>query len=227
MYNEFFNCERQEKMRNYFSNNLSKIGHMKKYNKNELIDIDFELNVAIVVKGVVKQSIISSKGNEKVLYFIRSGELLGEMIYFCGGSDSIVSTAKEYVVVAILSQEVLERELSLNPGINRYFMHSMTRKFRIVMLELTSTVFNDARGKLADTLLRLSSTSEADNSAFVSLGRIFTHEELANIIGCSRITVTRCLNEFLKDKAIYYNDKKIIINKPDVLKAYIDIVVED
>jgi CRP/FNR family cyclic AMP-dependent transcriptional regulator len=224
MYNKFFDCDRQTIMRNYFLNTLSKLGQNKKYNKNELIDVDFELNVAIVVKGVVKQSVISSKGNEKVLYLIRSGEVLGEMIYFCGGIDSIVSTAKEYVEIAILSQEVIETELSKKPEINRYFMYSMTRKFRIVMLQLTSAVFNDSRGKLADTLLRLSSTSEPDSSGLVSLSRVFTHEELANIIGCSRITVTKCLNELFSDGVICYDVKKIIINKPEVLKTYIDLV---
>lgn len=224
MYEKFFDCDRQIIMRDYFLNILTKLGQIKKYKKNELIDIDWDVNVGIVVKGVVMQSVISSNGHEKVLYLIRGGEVLGEMIYFCGGVDSIISTAKEYVEVAILSQEVLERELSLKPEIHRYFMHSMTRKFRIVMLQLTSAIFNDSRGKLADTLLRLSSTSEQNNSGIVSLSRIFTHEELANIIGCSRVTVTKCLNEFFSDEVISYDIKKIIINKPEVLKTYIDLV---
>lgn len=227
MYKDFFDCNRQEIMRDYFLNTLSKFGQIKKYKKNELVNIDSEVNIGIVVKGVVTQSIFSLKGHEKILYIIRSGELLGEMIYFCGGVDSIVSTAKEYVEIVILTQEVLEREISLQPQIHRYFMHSMTRKFRIVMLQLTNTTFNDARGQLADALLRLSSTSESDGVGLVSQNRTFTHEELANIIGCSRITVTRCLNEFLKKGVIDYDSKKIIINRPEVLKTYIDIVVEE
>ncbi|MGV8980174.1 Crp/Fnr family transcriptional regulator [Clostridium sp.] len=226
MYSKFFDCDRQVIMRNYFLNKLSKFGKIKRYNKNESLDIDCEAYVGIVVKGVVKQSIFSLKGHEKVLYLIRSGELLGEMIYFCGGMDSIVSIAKEDVEIAIISQDVLERELILEPQIYKYFMHSMTRKFRIVMLQLTNAIFNDARGQLADALLRLSSTAEPDRKGLLTLNRIYTHEELANNIGCSRITVTRCLNEFLKDEIIYYDAKKIIIVKPEVLKTHIDLVVE-
>ncbi|MCB2310840.1 Crp/Fnr family transcriptional regulator [Clostridium tagluense] len=227
MYEKFFEPDRQAIMRDYFLNTLSKLGQISKYNKNELLDFDSGLHVGIVLKGVVTQSVISLNGHEKILYFIRSGEIVGEMIYFCGGMDSIVSTAKKYVEISIISQEVLERELSLKPQIYRYFMHSTTRKFRIVMLQLTNKIFNDARGQLADALLRLSSTAELDSAGFVTLNRMFTHEELSNIIGCSRITVTRCLNDFLKDGVILYDAKKIIINKPEVLKTYIELVVEE
>lgn len=226
MYKEFFESDPQAIMIDYCLNHLSELGQIKKYNKNEVVDMDCKLNMGIVVRGTVAQSVISSNGHEKVLYLIRSGEMLGEMIYFCGGADSIVSTAKDYVEISIVRQEVLEEELRLKPQIYRYFMHSMTRKFRIVMLQLTSKIFNDARGEIADTLLRLSSTSELKGMEINKLNRIFTHAELANIIGCSRVTVTRCLNDFLVDEVISYCAKKIIINKPEVLKTYIDLVVD-
>jgi CRP-like cAMP-binding protein len=212
-------------MRDYFLNTLSKLGRIQKYNKNELVDTNWELYVGIVVKGVVAESVISLNGQEKILYLIRSGEMLGEMIYFCGGMDSIASTAKEYVEISIVSKEILERELRLKPHIYKYFMHSMTRKFRIVMLQLTDKIFNDARGQLADALLRLSSTAEIDSTGTVTVNYVFTHEELSNIIGCSRITVTRCLNDFIKSGVICYSAKKIIINNPEVLKTYINFVV--
>ncbi|GCD11998.1 hypothetical protein [Clostridium tagluense] len=97
MYEKFFEPDRQAIMRDYFLNTLSKLGQISKYNKNELLEFDSGLHVGIVLKGVVTQSVISLNGHEKILYFIRSGEIVGEMIYFCGGMDSIVSTEKEYV----------------------------------------------------------------------------------------------------------------------------------
>ncbi|SHJ14844.1 cAMP-binding domain of CRP or a regulatory subunit of cAMP-dependent protein kinases [Clostridium cavendishii DSM 21758] len=227
MYQQFFNCERQEMMRDYFLNTLSKLGQVKEYKRNEIIDINYEKYLGIVVSGMVSQSIISLKGHEKFLYYIRSGEILNEMIHFCGGVDSIISKAKESVEISIISKEVLERELSLEPEIYRYFMHSMTRKFRIVMLQLTNSVFNDSRGQISDALLRLASMTEPNSEGVIILKYIYTHEELANNIGCSRITVTRCLNEFLKEGIIEYRNKKIAINKPDVLKSYVDLVIKE
>lgn len=225
MYESFFDSNRQSFMRNYFLNELSKIGKIEKYKKNEIIDI--EDNVGIVVKGVIRQSIISLKGDEKLLYLIRPGEVLGEMTYFSGGKDYIITIAKEDSQVAIINRDILEMELSKNPEVYRHFIHSMTRKFRIVMLQLTNNMFNDSIGKIADALLRLSACAEADSKERISVNMTYTHQELANNIGCSRITVTRCLNKFQDEGIISYENKNIIINKPDSLKEYINTVVEE
>ncbi|MBU5485102.1 Crp/Fnr family transcriptional regulator [Clostridium sp. MSJ-11] len=225
MYESFFDNDRQSFMRNYFLNELSKMGKIEKYKKNEIIDI--EGNVGIIVKGVVKQSIISVKGDEKLLYLIRPGEVLGEMTYFCGGKDYIVTIAKENSQIAIINRDILEMELSKNPEVYRHFIHSMTRKFRIVMLQLTNNMFNDSIGKIADALLRLSACAEIDSKERISVNMIYTHQELANNIGCSRITVTRCLKKFQDEGIISYENKNIIINKPNGLKEYINTVVEE
>ncbi|SKA93965.1 cAMP-binding domain of CRP or a regulatory subunit of cAMP-dependent protein kinases [Caloramator quimbayensis] len=227
MYESLFDNKRQKIMRQYFLNNLSPKGIIKKYKKNELIDLDAEQYIGIVVKGVVSQSIISFKGNEKLLYVLRPGEIFNEMDYFCGGNDSIISRVKENAEVSLISKSIIEEELIKNPQAYRYFIHSITRKFRIVMLQLTNSVFNDSTGRIADALLRLASCSEDDNCSKKSINMFFTHQELANNIGCSRITVTRCLNKFLEEKIISYENKKIIINNPDALKKYIDAVIDE
>jgi len=42
----------------------------------------------------------------------------------------------------------------------------------------------------------------------------YTHEEIASLVGLSRVTVTKVLNEFVKKKYIIINYKKIhVINK--------------
>ncbi|WP_034869073.1 Crp/Fnr family transcriptional regulator [Clostridium lundense] len=225
MYESFFDNNRQSVMRNYFLNELSNIGKIVKYKKNEIIDIE-EDSVGVVVEGVIRQSIISLKGDEKLLYLIRPGEILGEMTYFCGGTDYIVTIAKENSQIAIINKGILESELSKNPQAYRYFIHSMTRKFRIVMLQLTNNIFNDSTGKIADALLRLSACAEPDSKGRTSVNMIYTHQELANNIGCSRITVTKCLNKFQDEGIISYENKSIIINEPDRLKKYINTVVE-
>ena len=227
MYNNFFDDNRQSIMRGFFLNDLSKLGTEKKFKKNELIDIKLENYVAIVLKGVISQSIISSNGHEKLLYLLRPGEIFGEMYLFCGGTDSIIAKGKTDGKMAIIAGDTLEEMLNTHPDIYRHFIHSITRKFRIVMLQLTNCVFNDALGKISDALLRLCSCSEPDGMGRTCINMTFTHQELANNIGCSRITVTRCLNRLLNENVISYDNRSIIINRPDVLKQYIDTIVED
>ncbi len=228
MYNELFDEKRQTIMRDYFLKELSKAGSIRNYGKNEILDIDYNNYFGIVVDGVVSVNILSSKGNQKLLYMLRPGEILGEMNYFCGGSSFTMGIVKEKAKVSIIHKDILEEELKNNPHIYRYFIHSITRKYRIVMLQLTNNVFNDSIGRIADALLRLASCSiGAGEQAQVLIDTPLTHQELANNIGCSRITVTRCINKFIDEGVISYDGKKIILNDPIALKQYIDVIEDD
>ena len=87
------------------------------------------------------------------------------------------------------------------------------------MLQLTNNVFNDSIGKIADALLRLASCSiEAVEQERVFIYTPFTHQELANNVGCSRITVTRCIYKFINEGIVSYQWEKIILNDPIALK---------
>lgn len=226
MYENLFDNKRQWEMRKYFIELADRIGIKKVYKKNEIVKCETENYVGIVTKGILYQNVISSKGQVHSLYLLRKGEIFGETFYFCGGENNILAMAKEEAEVSFLLRERLEAELSKNPEGYRYFIHSITRKYRIVMLQLTNNIFNDSIGKIADALLRLSSCTEADPSGRDIVSIPFTHQELANNIGCSRITVTNCLNRFLDEKIISYDNKKIVINDMKALKKYIDAIYD-
>lgn len=212
-------------MRDYFLNRLAKLGIVRKYSKNQIIDLHSDDYFGIVIKGIVSINVLNSNGNEKMLYFIRPGEIFDEMNYFCGGSKPTVARVKEAAQVSIIYKPVLEEELEKNPEAYRYFIHSITRKYRIVMLQMTNCVFNDSIGKIADALLRLASCSiGAGETERMLIDTPFTHQELANNIGCSRITVTRCLNRFIDEDIIGYEDKRIIIKNSEALKQYINVI---
>lgn len=224
MYEDLFNRKKQSEMRKYFLEIAHTKGIKKYYKKNEVIEFKNNDFIGIVTKGVLSQSIISMGGNIHSLYLLRDGEILGETYYFCGGKNNIYTIAKEDTEVAYILKDEIEEELKNNPEIHRYFIHSITRKFRIIMLQLTNGTFNDSIGKIANALLRLSACSEIDPLGRAKINMIFTHQELANNIGCSRITVTNCLNKFLSENIISYEEKKIIINQPETLKKYVDII---
>lgn len=223
MYEDLFNQKKQSEMRSYFLQIAHTKGIIKSYKKNEIINFESNDFIGIVTKGVLSQSVISEGGHVHSLYLLRKGEILGETYYFCSGENNISTSVKQDAQVSYLLKNDIEAELNVNPQVYRYFIHSITRKFRIVMLQLTNSTFNDSTGKIANTLLRLSACSEIDPLGRARVNMTFTHQELANNIGCSRITVTNCLNKFLNEEVISYENKKIIINKPEVLKQYVDI----
>ncbi|WP_183108762.1 Crp/Fnr family transcriptional regulator [Thermohalobacter berrensis] len=224
MYDELFNRKRQEKMRSFFLDSLSKKGMVKDYGKDEIIDIPDNHCVGIVTKGKIKQSLYSSKGTEKTLYILLPGEIFGEMTYFCGGQSNMITRAMEDSTISIVRRERLDEELSRLPDIYRYFIHSITRKFRIVMCQMADMLFHSSIGKIADILIRLSSQEARKIEGKIIINMPLTHQDLANLIGCSRVTVTRGLNQLKNEGIIDIEKKMIIINNMDKLKKYTDLI---
>ncbi len=226
MYEVLFDEKKQDQMRDYFLNFLSKSGANKKVKKGETLASERGY-IGIVIKGKLCKNIVSSKGKERLLYVLRPGEILGEMSYFCGGSLDVIVRAKDNSEVSLLSKEILDKILIDNPEVYKYFIHSMTRKYRIVTLELTNATFNDSYGKIADALLRISACVGKDSAARKCIPMNYTHQELANNIGCSRITVTKGLSCFCDKDIIEYDDKQIIIKDEKALIEYIDTIGEE
>jgi CRP/FNR family transcriptional regulator, cyclic AMP receptor protein len=224
MYQDLFVEEQQAFMRNYFLNNLSKCGIVKKYKKKQFIAaVSHHLSIAIVVKGQVVVSIISSEGQEKILYTLIPGECFGEMNLFSNSLLNYMIRVKEDAEISYISKAVFSEFAKSNPEVYQYFMNVMIIKFRIVLLQMTSNVFNDSIGKVADALIRLVSTSNSleANGKSNRISVNFTQSELARIVGCSRITITRILNQFVQEDLISMNHKKIVIKKFDDLAKYI------
>lgn len=222
-YKQIFDREKQEKMRSFFLNILAKEGVLKKYKKGEIIDLEAQNTayVAIVTKGRIKQSIYSSEGLEKILYMLEPGEIFGEISYLGGGTDMIVGGAMEDSEISIVFEERLNEYLEENPETYRYLSHSMARKFRITMLQIADLTFNDAIGRIADILVRLYYQQGINTRAGQVVDIPLTHENIAKLLGSSRITVTKGMNMLKQEGIIDSNNKKIIIKDIDRLSEYI------
>ena len=225
MYQDVFDEKKQIAMRHYFLNELSELGVVRKYEKKQTIDCEVaRSSFGIVVRGKVAKSIISFQGSERLLYTMRPGEIFGEMNLFCGGGLHFLVRAKEYAEISYISRELLQKVVSENPAVYPFLINSITRKYRIVLLQLTNITFNDSPGRIADALIRLaacSDTLEAGQDQR-SISTLFTQGELAHNVGCSRITVTRVLKKFMAEKLISIEKKKIIIKDMEALAAYTD-----
>ncbi|MEY8304294.1 Crp/Fnr family transcriptional regulator [Anaerosalibacter bizertensis] len=220
IYNDFFDEDRQEEMRNMFLE-IGKKGIYKSYKKNEIIKINNTDNFYIVMEGKIKQSIYSKEGEEKILYILQPGEIFGEMEYFCEGDSHFINGIIEPSTISIINKNVMENILDKDSYIYKYIIHSITRKFRILMFQMANMTFSDSYGKVADTLIRLSSQESNGDRNVNMVNERLTHEEIAKLIGCSRVSVTRALNEFKKKQIIDIKMGKIIIRNEEALSKYV------
>ena len=227
MYQDLFDAAKQTAMRNYFLNELAASGRVRKFRRRQLVDGPPQNpELGIVLKGKVVKSIVSSGGQEKMLYILRPGEIFGEMFFFAGGFLNYLTRVKEDAEISFISAELLRETLHARPDVYPFLINSITRKYRIILLQLTNNTFNDSTGRVADALIRLAACTDplevGENSNTIST--VLTQSELAHNVGCSRITVSRILQKLLREGLIAISDKRIIINDAEGLARYTDRV---
>lgn len=222
MYRELFDLELQREMTSFFLNNLSKLGIHKLFKKGDEINPNHANEIYIVLKGSLKEVLYSIDGNEICFFRLPEGTISGEMDYFDGYRTCVIIKAIENSIVSAVNRKVLEKELEKHPKIYRYFIHSITRKYRLLMLKITDDKFNDSIGKLASTLLRFAALQEGEpkNNTRIEYKYTYTHEELAKYLGCSRSTITHVLNNFKENNLIDIQNRCVIIKDVKGLKKH-------
>ena len=168
--------------------------------------------IYILRTGRATVSISSSEGRVVMLRIARAGDVLGlnSVLRKCP-YDMTVKTLEpcrtDFIsraeLLALMQQseagsqailEILSRELS-----------ELTDRAKLLLLPQT------VNGRLARLLLSWSNENGSDTSRIVRLDRIFTHEEIAQMLCSSRETVTRLLTTLSKQRVIRVTPDSILI----------------
>ncbi|HWR38346.1 MAG TPA: Crp/Fnr family transcriptional regulator [Patescibacteria group bacterium] len=227
MYQDLFDVDKQAAMRKYFLTELAAAGVIKSFHRRQLVDEPLQHpGMGIVLRGKVVKSIVSSGGQEKMLYILRPGEIFGEMAFFAGGFLNYLVRVKEDTEISFISRDLLQETLAGRPDVHSCLINSITRKYRIILLQLTNNTFNDSIGRVADALLRLAACADplevGEHNNIIST--VFTQNELAHNVGCSRITVSRILQRLRRENLISIRNKRIVIEDLEGLAGYTDRV---
>ena len=80
-------------------------------------------------------------------------------------------------------------------------------------------MFRDVTSKLAELLLSLAEEYGVEDSRGTMVALKITHQELANLIGSTRETVSLTLSQFKRKKLICTDGRKVIISDAESLRA--------
>ncbi|WP_251860124.1 Crp/Fnr family transcriptional regulator [Clostridium sp. Marseille-Q2269] len=222
MYEKLFDKEKQDEMKSFFLNKVASLGKKEVLKKNDIINVRNNKSLGIVLEGKLKQILYNSKGEEKILFFLGPGEICGEGEYFDGEGMSVIIKACCETAVAVVKKNVLDDFLSKNPDSYRFFIHSLTRKYRISVSQIHDILFTTSKQKICNTLYRLSVQSGVETKNGLIIDIKITHQELGDLVGASRITVTKIINELKLENIIEVKDKRFIIKDFGKLKKYLE-----
>ena len=150
-------------------------------------------NFIVVGTGELCMLRRSREGRERIVGILRPGTHFGlaEMITGAGAAGTL--RAEKDSTLAVLNNAAFRREVLANPTLCFALMQTMARSIFRLVRELESATFESVSQRLIRVLLALSTSQGVASQRGVEIFNAPTHQDLANLIGSSRETVTRAL----------------------------------
>ncbi len=191
----------------------------KSYSRKSIVfhEGDHGDTLYIIKGGRIKIAKVAIDGREKTLTILQPGDFFGEMAIFDNMPRSATAEAIDNDVRLFgLNKKDFERLIHEYPSIALRIMKDLTRRIRQINQQVEDLAFKDVHGRVSSTLHQLLETEEEICGQSLSRLRM-THQDLANMVGSSRETVTRALNRLQNEGIISISHQQIQILDRDYL----------
>ena len=168
--------------------------------------------LCIVKSGLVKLVSISEEGRETILAILRPGDLFGEPIV-PDARRPYSARAIDDAIIEMLPRGDLARLMAAVPGLSANVLVMLARRLLRLERSVAGLINAWAHHRLARELLRLSEELGVETAGGTRISLRLTHEELSNLIGASRETVTLLLRKFDDMGFIRRDGRHIVVNR--------------
>jgi CRP/FNR family cyclic AMP-dependent transcriptional regulator len=178
--------------------------------------------VFMICSGRVKLSTCSSDGKSLITRIAEGGEVLGLGAAVSG--KPYMATAETLIPcqVNFIKRDDFLRFLKENGTACLRVAEHLSNNYHNAFEQVRSLgLSHSASEKLAKLMLEWCAKNGKETDKGISLKLTLTHEEIAQIIGASRETVTRLLGDFKSRQIIYIKGSTLIIRNKAALVAMV------
>ena len=199
---------------------ISRLGSRKFYKRDSVILREDETGSAlfVIIFGKVKISRSSEDGKEVILTILNESDFFGEMAILDGLNRSATVTALDDTELFLIQRTDFLNLLYENPEVSIALLHELTRRLRATDLRIKSLSLRDAEGKVAAVILQLADDIGKIRHGKVEIDRLPIQNDLGNMAGTSRETISRTLHSFSKRKLIELVGTRLTILNYDKFK---------
>jgi CRP/FNR family transcriptional regulator, cyclic AMP receptor protein len=176
---------------------------------------DAARNVFVICFGQVKISSTSRDGKTMILKIAGPGDVMGLSAVLANVPHEVTAEAIEPCQVKTVRKQEFVDFLGRHGIASMHAAQSLSGEYLTVFHDAKRLALSgSAAGRLARLLLDWGRSS-ANGKPEIRFTMALTHEEIANMAGTSRETVTRLLNQFRRDQWITIKGSSLTIVKPD------------
>ncbi len=199
---------------------IAALGVRKKYKKGSIILLEEETGAAlfVIITGKVKIVRMDDDGREVILSILGESDFFGEMAILDGltRSASVVATSKSELFM--IHRRDFLKLLNDYPMVAIALLRELTGRLRKADTQIKSLSLKDAAGRVANVVLQLADEVGMFRKGRVEIDELPLQQDLANMAGTSRETISRMIHKFIKKGYLQLQGNKLIINDYESFK---------
>jgi CRP/FNR family cyclic AMP-dependent transcriptional regulator len=163
----------------------------------------------ILVSGKVQVYLSNDTGRTVTLSTLEAGSFFGELSLLDGEPRSASVITLEPTVCTLIPRTAFQSWLHEHPDAALCIIKSLTRLIRNLTENVRGLALSDVYGRLVKTL---NGMAVARDGVHVIQGKP-SHQDLANMVGCSREMVSRILKDLVQGGYVSVEGKTLRINR--------------
>jgi CRP/FNR family transcriptional regulator, cyclic AMP receptor protein len=154
-------------------------------------------------EGLLKVSMMSRTGTERILAFMGAGSIVGELSMIDGRPRSAAVVAVRDATLSFLSRSAFEMFAQRQPEIYKSLVTLLATRLRETDTVIAAGSFLPLKGRVASTLLELAVHFGQDvGSGRVVIRQKIGQSDIAAMAGIARENVSRILNDWKRRKLV-------------------------
>lgn len=169
----------------------------------------------LLKRGRVRLSRMAPGGKKLDLAVLEPGTFFGEMPLLGERMRNASAEAIDDCTLCVMSQRDVEQLILAKPRVGLRMLEIVGRRLAAAEARLEDLAYRSVRARLASVLLRLGREHDGTIEGI-------THQDLGDMVGAYRETVTKILDELQHDGTVELARKRIIVRRRDALTALLD-----
>lgn len=201
---------------------LSSASHLSTYPGGAVLFVEGQTprGAFVLCSGKAKLSTTSRDGKVLILKIAEAGEVLGLSAVIAGEPFELTAETAGPCQINFVEREALVRLIEKNGEFGLHASQALSREFQSAYRDIHDLVLaRSSAGKLARLLLSWTPIREQFEPPEIRVRASLTHEEMAQMIGSSRETVTRLLSDLKKKEFIRLDGSTLVIRNRTALEA--------
>jgi CRP/FNR family cyclic AMP-dependent transcriptional regulator len=173
----------------------------------------------ILKKGRVQVYEVDRGGKEITLSVVEDGNVFGEMALTGQSLEGVYMRALAPSTVVSLMREHLEELIMKKPEVGLRLVRELAERLHASEARYSDVVGKDVPARLATLILTLIESEGVVSSESYRIPTRYTHEQLASMIGCKRVAVSRAFSRLKEVGAVELKERHIVVKELGALKG--------